>query len=149
MQTDPVGRSPGVLRILARMAALSPRYVLEALKVVLPTSIFFFKFLEWWYSSSYARSRLSSAKSDSAQPAIRAPSAQPQPHPDGVLGAAGLSGLAKGACPICKQAVTNPTALPTGWIGDYRCLYAYVEEHGRCPVTQLPVAAGDLRKIMG
>ena len=29
--------------------------VLEFLKVLLPMSIFFYKFLEWWYSSEFAR----------------------------------------------------------------------------------------------
>jgi peroxin-12 len=28
---------------------------IEFLKILLPMSIFFFKFLEWWYSSDYAR----------------------------------------------------------------------------------------------
>lgn len=28
---------------------------IEFLKVLLPMSIFFFKFLEWWYSSEFAR----------------------------------------------------------------------------------------------
>lgn len=29
--------------------------VIEFLKVLLPMSIFFFKFLEWWYSSEFSR----------------------------------------------------------------------------------------------
>ncbi|CAD6574171.1 MAG: ubiquitin-protein ligase peroxin 12 [Cyphobasidiales sp. Tagirdzhanova-0007] len=121
---------------------------LEALKYVLPTSIFFFKFLEWWYSSSYARSRLS-AKSESKIPALRPPPRSLLPHPEGVLGSEGQKVLPLGTCPICRKQTTNPTALPTGWVGDYRCLYDYVAKEGLCPVTRMKVTVGDLRKING
>jgi len=151
-QKDPTtGLPPSVGQIVARSLLLGPQYALEALKVLLPTSIFFFKFLEWWYSSSYARSRLTastSAGGSSATPALKAPRQKLAPHPDGVLGREADGGQ-PGVCPVCKKAVTNPAALSTGWVGDYRCFYDYVEKEGKCPVTQLKASVGDLRKIMG
>lgn len=134
---------------------MAPQLLLSGLKVALPASIFLFKFLEWWSSSSYARNRLTGSASSAggtagaAAPALRAPSARVPAHPDGVLGKDGLEALPVGSCPICRNAVTNPTALPTGYVGDYRCLFDYVEKEGRCPVTRLKVASGDLRKING
>lgn len=47
---DPVGFSLGLLRS-------SPYIFFETLKYALPASIFFFKFLEWWYSPDNARRR--------------------------------------------------------------------------------------------
>lgn len=148
-RTSPSGLKPGVAQILLRALKASPQLFLEALKVILPTSIFFFKFLEWWYSSSYTRQRLNGKKSDNSIPAIRAPRTRPPLHPDGVLGSEGEASLKPGTCPICKNMTANPTALPSGWVGDYKCLYDYVEKEGKCPVTRMPVAVGDLRKING
>ncbi|KAL7007347.1 ubiquitin-protein ligase peroxin 12 [Cystobasidiomycetes sp. EMM_F5] len=146
-QDPDTGQRPAVMRVLARAMLLGPQYLLEALKVFLPTSIFFFKFLEWWYSSSYARSGTASSQADAAAPPLKPPQTRLSPHPDGVVGIHGP--LAKGHCPVCRKATTNPAAVPTGWVGDYRCLYDYVEREGVCPVTLIPVALGDLRKIMG
>lgn len=149
-QKDPTtGLSPTIRQILGRSLLLGPQYALEALKVLLPTSIFFFKFLEWWYSSSYARSRMTatSGNASDATPAIKAPRQKLRPHPDGVLG--GGEAVKPGVCPVCKKGVTNPAALSTGWVGDYRCFYDYVEKEGKCPVTQIKTTVGDLRKIMG
>ena len=142
------GRRSSLAQISWRLLLLGPQLALEALKYVLPTSIFFFKFLEWWYSSSYARSRLS-AKSESKIPALRPPPRSLLPHPEGVLGSEGQKVLPLGTCPICRKQTTNPTALPTGWVGDYRCLYDYVAKEGLCPVTRMKVTVGDLRKING
>lgn len=43
--------------------------------------------------------------------------------------------LAYGHCPVCEQPWANPTALPTGYVGCYLCLYRFVERQGVCPVT--------------
>lgn len=47
---DPMGFTLGMLRS-------SPYIFFEALKYALPASIFFFKFLEWWYSPDNTRRR--------------------------------------------------------------------------------------------
>jgi hypothetical protein len=52
--------------------------------------------------------------------------------------------LAYGHCPICEEPWSNPTALPTGYVGCYLCLYRFVEREGVCPVT-----GGDLAGMGG
>jgi hypothetical protein len=51
---------------------------------------------------------------------------------------------AYGHCPICEEPWTNPTTLPTGYVGCYLCLYRFVEKREVCPVTGI-----DLRKMGG
>ena len=45
-------RAQGLLQNLRRLLLSSPRLLLDSLNVILPTAIFFVKFLEWWYSPS-------------------------------------------------------------------------------------------------
>ncbi|KAF9924854.1 ubiquitin-protein ligase peroxin 12 [Linnemannia zychae] len=110
---------------------------LDFLKVLLPMSIFFFKFLEWWYQSDYYRK--ASTAGDSAEVP---PPARIKPHPEGLP-------LPREAntCPICLKTITNPTALSSGYVYCYPCAYKQVEDHGRCPVTLMHCRTDDLRKL--
>ncbi|KAF9898655.1 ubiquitin-protein ligase peroxin 12 [Lobosporangium transversale] len=110
---------------------------LDFLKVLLPMSIFFFKFLEWWYQSDYYRK--ASAAGDSAEVP---PPDRIKPHPDGIP----LPREPK-ICPICLKSITNPTALSSGYVYCYPCAYKQVEDHGRCPVTLMRCGTDDLRKL--
>jgi peroxin-12 len=118
----------------------SPRLLLDSLKVLLPTAIFFIRFLEWWYSpSSPARALAAPA----APPAVPPPRLLP-PAPDGITVPRG----AYGACPLCTRALVNPTALPSGYVFCYRCAHAHVAAHGMCPVTRVPASVRELRKVL-
>ncbi|KAK3834060.1 MAG: Pex12 amino terminal region-domain-containing protein [Linnemannia gamsii] len=110
---------------------------LDFLKVLLPMSIFFFKFLEWWYQSDYYRK--ASTAGDSAEVP---PPARVKPHLEGLP-------LPREAnmCPICLKTITNPTALSSGYVYCYPCAYKQVEDHGRCPVTLMHCRTDDLRKL--
>ncbi|KAG0338177.1 ubiquitin-protein ligase peroxin 12 [Podila humilis] len=110
---------------------------LDFLKVLLPMSIFFFKFLEWWYQSDYYRK--ASTAGDSAEVP---PPARIKPHPEGLP-------LPREAnmCPVCLKTLTNPTALCSGYVYCYPCAYKQVEDHGRCPVTLIPCKTDELRKL--
>ncbi|KAF8901627.1 Pex12 amino terminal region-domain-containing protein, partial [Gymnopilus junonius] len=113
-----------------RLILTLPRLLLDSLRLLLPTAIFFIKFLEWWYSpGSPARSLSTSPQG----PAIPPPSMLP-PHPQGI----GFDKRAYGKCPICKNHINNATALPSGYVFCYRCAYDQVEKHRNCPVTLLP-----------
>ncbi|KAF9569403.1 hypothetical protein CPC08DRAFT_701895 [Agrocybe pediades] len=138
-----VKKSDKTLTLMARLRHLlikSPRLLLDSLRLLLPTAIFFIKFLEWWYSpGSPARSLSSSPQG----PAIPPPSILP-PHPQGIP----FDKQAFGICPICKKSINNATALPSGYVFCYRCAFDQVERHGKCPVTLLPSRVWQLRKVL-
>jgi hypothetical protein len=137
-------RSPppkrSLLAMLRRMIISSPRSLLDSLKVVLPTVLFFVKFLEWWYSPSSPARALTMAPQ---APPITPPRMLP-PHPDGLQ----VDRHAYGICPLCQKPFANPTALASGYVFCYRCAHSQVEENGVCPVTLLPAALWQLRKVM-
>ncbi|CAO3571344.1 unnamed protein product [Mortierella alpina] len=110
---------------------------LDFLKVLLPMSIFFFKFLEWWYQSDYYRKASTAGDSAEVPPPERV-----KPHPNGIP-----LPRAANVCPLCLKAITNPTALTSGYVYCYPCAYKQVEEHGRCPVTLMRCQTDDLRKL--
>lgn len=108
--------------------------------MLLPTAIFFIRFLEWWYSpSSPARALAVSPLG----PAVPPPRLLP-PHPRGLR----IDGSRYGECGLCHGAIANATAFPSGYVFCYKCAYEYVHEHGRCPVTLLPARVWQLRKIL-
>ncbi|OCH87891.1 hypothetical protein OBBRIDRAFT_780967 [Obba rivulosa] len=133
-------REGGLLANVRRLMMASPRFLLDSLKVLLPTAIFFVKSLEWWYSPSSPARMLSSS---SASPAVPPPRLLP-PHPQGIT-----VDLDKyGVCPLCHDTLSNATAMPSGYVFCYRCAYEYVDKYGRCPVSLLPVRVWQLRKIL-
>ena len=125
---------------IRRLLRTAPRLLLDSLRLLLPTAIFFYKFLEWWYSPG------SPARSLSASPLgpVIPPPRMILPHPQGIPFDKALYGV----CPICKNGINNATALPSGYVYCYRCAYDHVSRHGRCPVTLLPARPWQLRKIL-
>ncbi|KAF8529169.1 cyclin-dependent protein kinase inhibitor [Hysterangium stoloniferum] len=130
----------GNLSSLKRLLTLSHKFLLNSLKVLLPTAIFFIKFLEWWYSPSSPARTLSRSPSG---PAIPPPHIL-LPHPQGLR----IDDIKYGECAICRTFLVNPTALPSGYVFCYRCAYTHVENKGTCPVTLLPAKIWQLRKIL-
>ncbi|EKM59344.1 uncharacterized protein PHACADRAFT_86095 [Phanerochaete carnosa HHB-10118-sp] len=130
----------GLLAKLRRLFLSSPRLLLDSLKVLLPTAIFFIRFLEWWYSPSSPARALSVSP---LGPAVPPPRLLP-PHPRGLR----IEGVKYGECGLCRQALANATAFPSGYVFCYKCAYEQVQAHGRCPVTLLPARVWQLRKIL-
>jgi hypothetical protein len=130
----------GALALIRRTIISSPQLLFDSLRLLLPTAIFFLKFLEWWYSpGSPARSLTTSPLG----PAVPPPKLLP-PHAKGIP----IDRTKYGQCPICHGPINNATALPSGYVFCYRCAYDHVEKHGRCPVTLLPAKTWQLRKVM-
>ena len=125
---------------MRRLLLSSPRLLLDSLNVILPTAIFFVKFLEWWYSPSSQARALSSSRTGPAVP----PPRLAKPHPQGVA----VDGAAYGMCPLCRKGLANATALPSGYVFCYRCAHDWVEKEGRCPVTLVRARMWQLRKIL-
>jgi peroxin-12 len=82
-----------------------------------------------------------------------------------------------GICPLCKKEWQNPAVLPSGWVVCWRCGWEAVEgddeedepeeeglvderiegesrggtatrRRGRCPITGVEVAPGQLRRVL-
>lgn len=139
-KSSPLIGKKGAVALIRRLLLTSPRLFLDSLKLLLPTAIFFIKFLEWWYSPSSPARALSTSP---LRPAIPPPRLLP-PHPKGIP----LDRTNYGQCPICRGSIANATALPSGYVFCYRCAYGQVEKHGKCPVTLLPAQLWQLRKVL-
>lgn len=50
-------------------------------------------------------------------------------------------------CPLCEKKRVNSTALPSGYVFCYTCLFKYVEIHAKCPITRIEVGLQDFRRI--
>lgn len=130
----------GIMKQLHQLFMNSPRLILDSLRLLLPTAIFFIKFLEWWYSPGSPARSLSMSP---LGPAVAPPRILP-PHPCGIP----VDGTMFGHCPLCQKAINNATALPSGYVFCYRCAYDHVEQHGKCPVTLLPAKVWQMRKVL-
>ncbi|KAI5805012.1 Pex12 amino terminal region-domain-containing protein [Geopyxis carbonaria] len=152
--------------------------LLDSLKVLLPTSIFFLKFLEWWHASDFARQL--SAKTAASIELPPPVSIKPPPPPpadrdeavfdddeeDEAMAAVRRKLVAipadSGLCAICTREITNPTAVQTGYVFCYPCVFRWVadgaqgaveedeDRKGRCPVTGVRLLGGTegLRRLM-
>ncbi|RGB24089.1 Pex12 amino terminal region-domain-containing protein [Rhizophagus diaphanus] len=109
---------------------------LNFLKSLLQMSIFFSRFLEWWYSSEYARRPGIENRVDVPPPDIIAPDPRGIPLPE-----------SPNVCPICTNLLTNTTALPSGYVFCYPCIFSYIEDYERCPITLIKVDINELRKV--
>jgi len=139
-QGPSASKGKSVLALIRRLLLSSPQVLLDSLKILLPMSIFFVKFLEWWYSPSSPARSLAAAPNG---PLIPPPRLLP-PHHRGIA----VDGTKYGQCPLCGKMLENATALPSGYVFCYKCAHGYVEEHRRCPVTLLPARIWQLRRVL-
>jgi hypothetical protein len=130
----------GLVKQVYGLFTNAPRLILDSLRLLLPTAIFFIKFLEWWYSPGSPARSLSSSP---LGPVVPAPRMLP-PHPAGIP----VDSMTFGHCPLCQNPINNATALPSGYVFCYRCAFDHVERHGKCPVTLLPTKVWQLRKVL-
>ena len=125
---------------------------MSSLKILLPTSIFALKFLEWWHASDFARqlSRKANEGLVLPPPIISQPPAPPPPSTDtgdeknpsrrdsATTTTPPISSLShlpiltvpsptSNLCPICVLPITTPTAAQTGYVYCYTCIYKWVE----------------------
>jgi len=134
-------------------STVKPR-LLSSLKILLPTSIFALKFLEWWHASDFARQLSRKAAENIDLPPPILPSLPPSAkrvasQHDGTsnqplrieppISSTTLlpiltvpSPSSSQLCPICVAPITTPTASPTGLVYCYTCIHRWVAgEHDR------------------
>ena len=130
--------------------------MLSSLSVLLPTSIFALKFLEWWYQSDFAKqlSRKATESIDLPPPVVSGlnrnanvrkkaeeesdgsekdldpePSAETAPiaTPSLLPIYTVSSPRDSAACPICQGEIITPTACQTGVVYCYTCIHRWIE----------------------
>ncbi|ORY18310.1 Pex12 amino terminal region-domain-containing protein [Clohesyomyces aquaticus] len=134
--------------------SVTPR-LLSSLRILLPTSIFALKFLEWWYASDFARQLSRRAAENIELPPPFLPGALPAPTPrpqsskpdaepksanprsaDPPISSSSLLPIltvphptpaTSSLCPICSNPIVTPTASPTGFVYCYTCIHRWVE----------------------
>jgi peroxin-12 len=166
----PASNAPFTLRSLLSPSIISriilPK-ILDSLKVLLPTSIFFLKFLEWWHASDFAKqlSAKTAASIELPPPIpVRPPASEEMEEEDVVKSLVKVVKENTGLCPVCEREITNPTAVQTGYVFCYPCVFRWVQDgvgrngeeegakhrKGRCPVTGVRLLGGaeGLRRLM-
>lgn len=127
---------PGFIRSLLRTLSNGFNSAVDYSKFVLPITIFFFKFLEWWYSSEHYSIAVS-LPIPPAPPKPKFPKSAPVKLPNDVS-----------ICPLCQKTRVNPTSVSiSGIVYCYTCIFPYIEANGKCPVTLLPCSTDQLIRI--
>lgn len=112
---------------------------LSGLSYALPTSMFMLKFLEWWSGSELAHRLAAKSRggglADDSLPI-------PRTEADEVTAKDADQGRMRDSslCPLCGEKITNPTAIETGVVYCYTCIFRHLEgadreTGGHCPVT--------------
>jgi hypothetical protein len=127
--------------------------LLSSLRILLPTSIFALKFLEWWHASDFSRqlSRKAAEGLELPPPIVSgmelAKNLTSYQHV--VHGKTGAAAPAKRTppissvtflpiltvppppssdlCPICLHPITTAAACQTGYVFDYKCIFQWIE----------------------
>lgn len=125
----PLGTIEYIIRFFSKNIT-SPMW--KAIRVLLgsffPVAIFTLKFLEWWNNSNFGTS-LAKGSGDILDFTLPSPSA--------------LSNYVKRKknekkiyksgknCPLCKEEISNPAIIETGYVFCYSCIYNYLKDSHR------------------
>ena len=114
---------------------MADRYlVVDYSHLVLLGAFCAFKVLEWWYSVEHRMPTQSLP--------IPPPPEPPRCADGGVSIPSDVS-----LCPICRQKRSNPAASSSGFVFCYPCIFNYVQQHTRCPVTHVPSSVDQIRRL--
>ncbi|KAF3847055.1 hypothetical protein F7725_004133 [Dissostichus mawsoni] len=108
----------------------------------LSLGVFFLQFLDWFYSSENQNAVKSLTSFPAPLPPLhlkRDPSANQS---------AEIEPSANRMCPLCRRVRSNSTVLSTsGFVFCYRCIFSFVKNQRRCPVSGFPSEPQHLIKI--
>lgn len=110
--------------------------------------LFFVQFVKWFYeyrqNRSYGGDQLIASEVDTQQDLI------PPPQLDETLAQnkAYQTLTQRGLCPLCNRKRTNQCALSvSGFVFCYPCIFRYVKENNRCPLTNFPCSTKNIVRI--
>ncbi|PKU85003.1 peroxisome biogenesis protein 12 isoform X2 [Dendrobium catenatum] len=130
-------RGPPWLKSFQRALLNCVYTTLDYAQTGLIAAVFFFKMMEWWYQS--AEERMSA-------PTVYPPP-PPPPHPKVANDGIPLP-PDRTICPLCSQKRVNPSVLAvSGFVFCYSCIFKYVSQYKRCPVTLLPASVEQIRRL--
>ncbi|KAL7589205.1 peroxisome biogenesis protein 12 [Lactuca sativa] len=111
--------------------------VLDYAQTGLIAAVFGFKMMEWWYQSAEERM---------LAPTVYPP---PPPPPPPKVAKEGIPLAAdRTLCPLCSQKRANPSAITvSGFVFCYACVFKYVSQYNRCPVTLVPASVDHIRRL--
>ncbi|ORX37489.1 hypothetical protein BCR36DRAFT_375697 [Piromyces finnis] len=95
----------------------------ELLKYALPIFVLTFKFMEWWTNQVKSNTVVDQSN-------IPTPPEALEQHPDGLPIPDDVT-----ICPLCHHKRTNTAVTSTGYAFCYPCIFNYIEENQRCPIT--------------
>lgn len=122
----PLSNSETILEVISRYFAkpvgLAVNYTLGTF---FPLAIFTLKFLEWWNNSDFAQTlaKLQNHALDSIVPPPSVLDRLKNYHdrPKKVY-------KSKDVCPLCKDEISNPAIIETGYVFCYTCIYNYLRD---------------------
>ncbi|KAF9607987.1 hypothetical protein IFM89_004384 [Coptis chinensis] len=131
-------RGPPWLKTLQRVLLSCMYTTLDYAQTGLIAAVFFFKMMEWWYQS--AEERMSA-------PNVYPP--PPPPPPPKEVAEAGIPLHPDGtSCPLCSQKRVNPSVVAvSGFVFCCPCIFRYVLQYKRCPVTLMPTTVKQIRRL--
>ncbi|XP_050221718.1 peroxisome biogenesis protein 12 [Mercurialis annua] len=130
-------RGPPWLKTLQGALLRCTYTVLDYSQTGLIAAVFFFKMMEWWYQS--AEERMSA-------PTVYPP---PPPPPPPKVAKEGIPlPPDRTMCPLCSQKRANPSVVTvSGLVFCYTCVFKYVSQYNRCPVTLMPATTDQIRRL--
>lgn len=130
-------RGPPWLKAVQRVLLSCVYTTLDYAQTGLIAAVFFFKMMEWWYQS--AEERMSA-------PTVYPP---PPPPPPPKVAEDGIPlPPDRTLCPLCSQKRMNPSVMSvSGFVFCYACIFKYVSQYKRCPVTLTSATVEQIRRL--
>ncbi|WOL06161.1 hypothetical protein Cni_G14893 [Canna indica] len=130
-------RGPMWLKAIQRGMLSCIYTTLDYAQTGLIAAVFFFKMMEWWYQS--AEERMSA-------PTVYPP---PPPPPPPKVAKDGIPlPQDRSLCPLCTQERVNPSVVGvSGFVLCYSCIFKYVSQYKRCPITLMPATVENIRRL--
>lgn len=111
-------------------------FSIDNVKYLLVCIFLLFKGLQWWYSDENEYQRQEETKVIPPPPIPLKPNSQGVSLP-----------LNPNICLLCNNPRSNDAASPSGYLACYPCLYRYISQYNKCPVTHLPCQVESIRRV--